>query len=346
MRRVRPQWIPWLFSLAFLAPGLPADSELSPRVGTHWAEPSEFAQLESIGYSFAVITVDAEDPSRWRDALDAAEAHHIQVIIGPWPPPWHLQADGSWHFEPSGVEFLRYLASRPKQVLAVFGLNEPYWTGSGLGTYPCGYYSAEDLRRLRSAMRAIWPQAKVYHDLGEPSSWAPGGTWWNEKRKCIGDKYRDQTGMVDYAGIWAYPFDTRPRDSVRRSLDVLAREIQYVRESMQPAVPVLLAQAFASREEGLYFPSPRQISDWNCALRGLGAEFISWYAWRQEIYEDMLCRHPEDWPATARNCRSTPSRRLGCSHDSAEAVSMQPLECDSTPAAPSPRETGVTASER
>jgi len=345
-RGAKHRWVPLLLFFGLLAPRVPAGSRHPPRVGTHWAAPNDFAQLESIGYSFAVMTVDAGDRNAWRAALDSAEAHGIQVIIGPWPPPWHLQVDKTWHFERRGVEFLNYLAARPGQVLAVFGFNEPYWTGPEEGTHPCGFYSADDLRRLRTAMRAVWPQAKVYHDLGEPSAWAPRGTWWHQMGNCLGDKYRDQSEIADYVGVWAYPFDTR-RSSVGQSLEVLGREIEYIRESMRPAVPVVLGQAFGSRQAGLYFPGATQMLEWNCALRELGADFVSWYAWKQDLYDDMLCRHPENWPATVtQDCSQVPLQRFGCTQEPAESRGSRPLGLPSDGAGTSPRKGGVAGRER
>src|SRR5262249_44498159 len=145
--------------------------------GTHWASPSDFPLLKSLGYSFAVVAVDPDYPYTTRQMLDAAETTGLKLIIGGWPPPYSLDpTTGEWSITPGGVRMLNDLAARSNVVMAVFVFNEPYWTNAtGTRTFPCGWVSAQDLRNLRLKIKSVWPEAKIYHDLDAPSEWAPGG---------------------------------------------------------------------------------------------------------------------------------------------------------------------------
>ena len=298
--RRNAHWILLALPLAAMSvgfePSRPA-AGVPMKMGTHWAEPSDFATLRRLGYTFAIVTVPADDPTQWAATLEAAAREGLELVIGVWPNPYHLRSNGSWRIDDAGVDFLLYLKAHPQQIMAVWGFNEPYWTKQDNDvTYPCGFYSAKDLRRLRTAIRNIWPSAKVYHDLDMPSTWAPGGTWWQEN-SCIGNKYADQTLITDYAGIWSYPFDTERGYTRQASLDLIANEVQFVKAHMAPAKPVVLGQAFSS-SDGQYFPTPSELQDWSCSLRSLGVETVSWYAWRQDLYPDDLAHHPAHWQAT------------------------------------------------
>jgi len=280
----------------------PPVADVPMKMGTHWAEPSDFADLRELGYTFAVVTVPADDPTQWAATLDAAAREGLKLVIGVWPNPYRRRANGTWRIDDYGIDFLLYLKAHPQQVMAVWGFNEPYWTAqSGDATYPCGYYSAKDLKRLRSAIRDIWSSAKVYHDLDLPSSWAPGGEWW-QQNDCIDTKYADQTQIADYVGIWSYPFDVVRGYTRQASLDRIANEIQFVQTKMGPATPVVLGQAFSSQTAGQYFPTPSELQDWSCGLRRLGVEYVSWYAWRQDLYPDDLAHHPTHWQSTIPRC--------------------------------------------
>lgn len=280
-------------------------------MGTHWADPTDFATLRQLGYTFAIITV-SEDPNEWAAVLEAAAREHIKLIIGMWPTPFHRRSSGTWRIDDEGVNFILFLKAHPQQVMAIWGFNEPYWTHPEEDTnYPCGNFSAKDLRRLRDAIRDLWSGAKIYHDLDSPSQWAPGGDHWKGNRFCIGSKYADQSGIADYAGIWSYPFDVSGAYRRDESLAYIEKELNFVKSKMAPAKPVVLGQAFASTPDGQRFPSAAELHDWSCALRDAGIEYVSWYAWRQASYPHDLSRHPSHWEATLpTDCFGR--RRGGC----------------------------------
>ncbi len=298
----------WLALVAGLA--LPL---VAVETGTHWAAPGDFVQLRNLGYQYAVVALGNNEPE-WKTVFDSADMAGIRLIAGIYPPPYTL-ANGSWTISSTGQKFLRYAASRSTTVKAIFGFNEPYWTNPFTGTTSyCGNLSASDLRALRVSIRQIWSEAKVYHDLGNPSAWAPGG----ELRKsyaCIGDKYADQTGVADFVGIWAYPFDKNGQYSRAASLSLLTSETAYARNQMK-AEPVLLGQSFLCTNcgEATRFPTVAELQDWNCALRTLKPESISWYVWQQSLYADFLSQHPTHWNATSPSaCPSTSSPKLTAS---------------------------------
>ncbi len=265
--------------------------------GTHWAGPGDFAQLRNLGYQYAVVSLGSGE-AEWKTVFDAADVAGIRLIAGVYPPPYTL-SNGAWTISATGQRFLRYAAGRASTVKAVFGFNEPYWTNPFTGsTSYCGNLSASELRGLRTAIRGVWAEAKVYHDIGTPSVWAPGGTL-RKQYGCIGDKYADQTGVADYVGIWVYPFDKNGQYTKANALSLLSIETAYAREQMK-AEPVILGQSFLCPNcgEATRFPTVAELQDWNCALRGLKPESISWYVWQQDIYADYLSRHPTHWNAT------------------------------------------------
>lgn len=283
------------------------------QTGTHWARPSEFDTVRKIGYDFVILDVSGDEPATWQEALDKATRSGLKLIVGLWPPPYTHNADGTWTIQPQGIDFLRLLKARANAVMALFVYNEPYWAdpdGKATTTDGCGFYSADDLRKLRTTIRTVWPDAKIYHDLGDPSVYAPGGYWWQEKKQCIGDKYRDQTEVADYVGVWSYPFDISKGYTKQQSLSALQQETDFVRTRMKPARAVVLGQSFAGRKYGMRWPTKNELLDWNCALRQSGAEIISWYPWRQDIYQDYLANHRDYWPLTVEPACST-SRRQG-----------------------------------
>jgi len=282
-------WFLFLFSLLSLR----AEVE----TGTHWPTVSEFPRLKSLGYSFVVITVDG-NPSNWATTFDAAERSGLKLIIGVYNPPYTL-ANGVWTITPTGQSFLRYAQSRASLVKAVFVFNEPYWVDPW--TYEnslCGQISAADLRSLRTEIRKIWPGAKIFHDIGAPEAWAPGGTV-HRQNACVGNKYADQSGVADLVGLWFYPFE---RTGYLRDQGLAAMRVgmEFARGKMG-AEPLLDAQAFRCRNcgEASRFPTAAEIKDWNCALRDLQPNAISWYVWRQSIYDDYLANYPALWPSTS-----------------------------------------------
>ena len=285
-----------LAMLPQLSPEGRSDVPEGHMTGTHWGAPHDIAVYKTIGYDFAVRSVDPRRPREWRKELDAAESQGLKLMIGAHPEPYSF-SDGRWTITAAGIRFLKYLRSRAGLVLAVFVYNEPYWVNPFTGrTHPCGALSANMLRSLRSKIRTIWPEAKIYHDIGRPSQWAPGGSL-HRIYPCIGEKYADAKGIADYVGAWYFPF----RESGYRRRDglaVLARETQYITRSMGAAT-VWLSQAHACCED-LVWPSDAEIVDWNCAIRSRLPEgsHISWYAWRQEKYRDFLANHQDQWPLT------------------------------------------------
>jgi hypothetical protein len=278
------------------------------QTGTHWANLSDYRRLKSIGYGFSITNVAPGHVGAAKAKLNAAEAAGIKLIIGLYaflgPQPYTLNPEGTWTFTQGSIDVIRYLKSRSRDILAFFGMNEPYWVDQATGdTNPCGVLSAANLRQFRTQLQQMWPGVKVYQDIGWPSEWAPGGDL-SDAYSCIGDKYADQTGVADYVGIWDYPFTT----SGYRKTTALARltkESNFVVNSMD-ATPVWLAQSFAGVDDQV-FPSTGELVDWNCAIRRTApaGALISWYVWREPgLYSDTLAAHPEDWPSTtARACR-------------------------------------------
>lgn len=270
--------------------------------GTHWATPGEFITLKNIGYQFVVTTV-SNNPANWRNTFDAAEQAGLKLIVGPADHSLFRVSGETWTIHPTAEAFIRYAATRPSLVKALFLFNEPYWVDPWTEqTSTCGVLSAAQLRSLRNAVRAIWPQALIYHDIGSPSAWAPGGQV-NRDYPCIGNKYADQRGVADFTGIWFYPFE-RTGYRKERGLTVLRQDVDYVRKQMN-SEPVIAAQSFICKacEEATRWPTAEEIQDWNCALRTLAPQAISWYVWKQDLYNDYLANHPDHWGrTTARAC--------------------------------------------
>jgi len=267
---------------------------------THFPNPSDFPILSNLGYDAAVITLNPNRPSNWEPTLDAAAAAGIKLIAGGYPAPYQFN-NGTWTITGAGMTLLKFLESRPDVVLALYVFNEPYYTNPYTSqATPCGYFSADDLRALRSAIQSVWPGAKIYHDLGNPAEWAPGGTY-ARRTPCVGDKYADQTGIADYVGVWEYPFTTTRADTAS-AFNALSAIVNFVTSSMQPALPISLNQTFACAtcSPSLVFPTAQQMLSWNCATRVLPVAGVDWYTWRAFIptYSEALADHPAAWPLT------------------------------------------------
>jgi hypothetical protein len=305
--RVNRNYLKWFTTLCLalvllVLPGAGGRSSAAAAdllTGVHWGSSSDLTTFKAIGYDFDITTVSPNDPAQWRAKLNAAQASGLKLIIGAYPEPYsYNSATGQWTISAAGINFLNYLASRSSLVMAVFVYNEPYWVNPVTGENdPCGAVSAAQLRALRATIQAVWSGAKIYHDIGAPSAWAPGGSLY-ESHSCIGDKYADPTGVADYVGIWDYPFTTSGYARAR-ALDTLARESTYVVTSMH-ATPVWLNQSHACSGCDLVFPTQAQILDWNCATRRAlpPGSLIAWHVWRQGMYEDYLANHPEHWSST------------------------------------------------
>ena len=106
--------------------------------------------------------------------------------------------------------------------------------------------------------------------------------------------------------------------------------LEFVKTKMG-AEAVLDAQAFRCRNcgEATRFPTAAEIKDWNCSLRDLQPNAISWYVWRQSIYEDYLANYPALWPSTSPSAcggsASAPVPDLGSVADSATFDSSLPM---------------------
>ena len=290
--------------------------------GTHWAGTGDFVTLRNIGYEFVVTTV-TNNPADWKNTFDAAERAGLRLVVGLSDHSQYRLSGDAWTVSPTGETFIRYAASRTALVKAIFLFNEPYWVDPWTGqTSICGVLSAGQLRGLRNAVRAIWPAALVYHDIGAPSYWAPGGQV-NRDYPCIGNKYADQRGVTDFAGIWFYPFE-RTGYRKDKGLAVLRTEVEFTRKQMA-AEPVIAGQSFICKacEEATRWPTAEEIQDWNCALRSLGPQAISWYVWKQSLYNDYLSNHPDHWSrTTARACVASPATPKPALDSVASAAAM------------------------
>lgn len=296
------------FLLAFVAVSFAQSNHSSASLtGTHFPEVSDFQTLAQLGYNFAVMTLDPSSPSTWAPMLNAAQSAGIQLVVGGYPPPY-TESGGSWSISNQGQQLLSYLQSRSSLVLALYVFNEPYYTNPAIGgQYPCGYYSAADLRSLRSTIQAYWPGVKIYQDIGWPSDWAPGSSY-TAQNPCVGTKYADQTNMADYVGIWYYPF-TGSGDSASTGISQLTTEANFVLNSMTPALPVSLNQAYACStcvSGGYVFPNATEIYQWNCGTRTIPFGAISWYPWRMfSGYTQAIATSPPLWPlTTAPSCNA------------------------------------------
>ena len=278
-----------------------AQSPTSPKMltGTYFPDDGDFKTLKALGYDFAVVTLRLDDVASWKPTLDAAQSVGMKLMVGAYPPPY-VQDGAAWTITSSGMAVLTYLQTRADVVIALYVFNEPYSSNPYAGgDIPCGFFSAGDLRTLRSTIQGVWPGAKIYQDLGGPSQWAPGGSY-TASHPCVGDKYADQTGVADYVGIWAYPFTIHGYDR-NGALSFLRREASFVLNSMQPAQPISLNQAFACTncDPGFVFPTAEQALDWNCATRSLPLAAVDWYPWRKfSSYTQALADSPRYWPLT------------------------------------------------
>jgi uncharacterized protein (TIGR03437 family) len=284
----------------FLFAAAMAAAQSAPLTGTHFPNLSDFPTLSNLGYDFAVITLNPSQSSSWAPALDAAQAAGLKLIVGGYPAPY-TESNGVWTITTRGTQLLTYLKSRSDLILAIYVFNEPYSTNPATSAVtPCGYYSASDLRALRTTLQAFWPGVKIYHDLGFPSDWAPGSAYTAET-PCVGNKYADQTGIADYAGIWYYPFTGTGYDRAA-GLAALSMEASFVINSMKPALPITLNQAYACSDctdDGLVFPTASQLLDWNCATRALPFAAVDWYPWRKfASYTEAIADVPSLWPFT------------------------------------------------
>ena len=257
--------------------------------GTHWAEPHEYAQLKSIGYDFNITLVAPGDINSAKAKLDAAKSAGIKLILGLYgyggPEPYVLSGS-NWIISTAAQNSLNYLESRESEIIATFVFNEPYWV-MGL--------SAAQLRSLRTQIKGVWPNAKIYHDIGNAHFW-PGQDQ---------AKWGDQSGTVDYCGSWYYPFKdagvgTYPRWKTY-GLEILQKEVDFIKSNIGGgAKMVWLGQTHAAASDNIVYPTTAHLKDWNDACRAAmpADSLLSWYVWRQALYPDFLANHPEQWSST------------------------------------------------
>ena len=268
------------------------------QTGMYFAPLDKFRELKKACYDYVVTDVYVNDSAQWKTFLDSAEATGLQLILGvnTGGPQAYEKVNGVLGLTSDGVKLIEYLKTRSKLIKAFFVYNEPYWIDEF--TYVndgCGATSIADLRSVRTAIQKIWPEAKIYNDIGTPAWWATGGQGWNWT-PCLAanDPYIDQTGIADYVGLWNYPFYKTGYDKTN-AIEQLKYEINYVLTSMAPAQPILLGQSFA--QDPNVMPSLTEILDWNAALRSLPSVGVSWYVWDQApLYTDGLVNHPTYWP--------------------------------------------------
>jgi hypothetical protein len=277
--------------------------------GVHWAPIRDFPTLRQLGYSF-VVAIAGNTEREWDELFQAAAASELKLVVGLYPPPFTWNNE-RWSITQRGRRFLEYVAARSARVKGVFVFNEPYWMDPlTYRTDICGAVSAARLRSLRNEIRAVWPAARIFHDIGHPSAWAPGGSHHSQYR-CVANKYADATGVADFVGVWYYPFNEQgyERDE---ALSLLAGEVRYVREKMG-AEPVILGQAFKCLEcggEANRWPQQLELRNWNCSARTLQPAAISWYVWRSNQYDRELASEPSYWQeTTAEACAPQRLRR-------------------------------------
>jgi hypothetical protein len=271
--------------------------------GGHFVRVADYPTVAALGWKF--VLDDCSSVADAKAKCDAAKAAGLKLIIGPYPKPYSLPGGegkgGAWTISQTGQDVIRYLHSRMGDaVMALFVYNEPYWIDPlGGGSSADGTIPIADLRSLRTAIRAVAP-IPVYHDIGIPAAWAPGGWLW-KAHPGIGNKYADQAGVADYVGCWEYPFKTDGSYRKQTSLDALKRETAFVRKSMG-AEPIWLVQTHGSSWEGVRYPTDAELADYVCACRAAEPTVsLSMYTWGKEnLYPggNTLSGHPSQWPQT------------------------------------------------
>src|SRR5690348_2248963 len=183
--------VPPILAMLILPIATRAATTTKMLTGVHWANTSNYRALKNAGIDFVVTTVAPDAPSSWTATLNAAQAAKMKLVIGAYPSPYIMNADGLWTITPNGIQFLTYLKAHSPSVMAIFVFNEPYWKNPlTQETSLCGEMTAAQLKSLRIKLRSVWPAAKIYDDIGSPAAWAPRGSLW---RTCMGNKYTDQT---------------------------------------------------------------------------------------------------------------------------------------------------------
>lgn len=246
--------------------------------GGHWVGANDYAALGKAGWNFAISEFNPGDSNTMASLVSAAKAAGMKNILGLWPEPYTLNADkATWTITPQGQASLKAMAAEPN-VLAAFVFNEPYWVMK---------LTIPQLRALRQQIAAIAPGLKIYHDIGAPSN-SPD------------EPHGDQSGVCDYAGIWAYPFTSNGTYNKANALNFLNSTVAAVKNQMGGTIPIWLGQVFSDPPSNCGFPSQANLADWNSAIRAaLPADaLISWYVWYQSSYQDYLKNHTNLLPYT------------------------------------------------
>ena len=167
----RTVWI-----LALLIVPIAAEATTMRMELRHWANAGEYRRLKYAGLDFVVTMVAADKPSSLATTISAAQSAGMKLVIGAYPPPYALNGNGAWTITPNGIQFLSYLRTHSSPVMAVFVFNEPYWKDPFTHqSNSCGAMTAAQLRSLRITIRSVWPDAKVYDDVGSPAAWTTRG---------------------------------------------------------------------------------------------------------------------------------------------------------------------------
>ncbi len=264
-------------------------------IGTHFAEETEFQQVADLGMGFVVSTV-GDNPDEWDLKFDSAQAAGIKLIVGMFPEPYRLTR-GAWTITAAGRRFIEYAASRSEIVKGIFVYNEPYWISpfTRRGSL-CGSLSADELRALRTEIRQVWPEAKIFQDVGAPKAWLPGSDLV-EDNPCIGDKFVDQRGVADFVGIFNHNLRNGEPQDLPAETEYMREQIEFVENEME-AEAIVDMQAFGCTRcdsEPIRMPTAQEFRAWQCALRELGPYAISYYPWNLELYDEALSDRPDLW---------------------------------------------------
>ena len=275
--------------------GSPGASAPKIETGTHWVQPEEFQQIAALELDFVIVTVN-ENPDDWDRKFNAAQDAGLKLIVGMFPEPYRL-LDGSWTISEAGRSFLQYAASRAELVKGIFVYNEPYWVDPFTRlTNLCGALSAAELRALRTEIRKVWPNAKIFQDIGLPEQWVPGGHLTSEI-PCLGDRFADQRGVADLVGVFNHDLEIGKPFDLDATLALFRAQVEFVENEMG-AEAVIGQQAFGCLTcdtRPIRMPTPEEFRSWQCALRTLEPYGISFYPWRLDIYEEVLADRPDLW---------------------------------------------------
>lgn len=245
--------------------------------GGHYVDIASFPKVAAQGWKFAYNTVQPGDLSSIDAYAAAAKSTGLKLMLGLYPYPYSNQ--GGVTISAAGKQSIQRLASHP-EAFALFVFNEPY----GLG------WATAQLRTLYIQVKSLAPNLKVWHDIGQPSLYAP----------TVGD----QSGICDIMGIWRYPFTLTGGYQKAASLQTLATEQAFCKKlGVTPAwlVQTLAEPVAADAPQGFAMPTAAQLSDYVQAVRQAldPAAFVSMYVWdRISNYTDSLSAHPELLAAT------------------------------------------------